>query len=554
MGVTIMIKYIRGLKIFSIFAFVCTVILWIALWGFSLVPAKQSGSFTDKVTGVVDSVLDVQDKIDSNLTTQSLKIEIENEKDYYYIDEKPKIKIVVTPESSKDTEVVYEVYSVVDEGDASVDADGVVTFTDKGTISLKAALKSNPEVYDSHELKCYGENPTESAHPERKTFSLSDGYDFNSLKVGEKCKMSLNDDKTSMSSVKISVEDSTILGYASGKLYPRKTGETTVTAKFDNGEIETINVTVLEGIVPEIPTLVFKSDVILVHNETVDKMSLLEIPEDADLNLYECTVSSSDKTVVKVYKNSKLRIVGYGAVTLTYAPSFAPDKKISINLTVAKTKPEVLQIIGNDRMMPGKTKYTAKSFPVNYEEDVIWSIVSGNATIDESGVLNAPSYGKVVIRCQSVINQDLFVEKTVKVTLYTSAYMFVRKLMGHAGLSAVLGFGIFGTTFLLCRKKYNCVWSVPIAFFYAGVSELLQKFTPGRYCLMTDVLVDFVGTLVGMAVGIVLVLIVGIAWRLINKDSFEKLVKTYEMQNFGNVFKKSELLDKKYFAVEPEDE
>lgn len=94
----------------------------------------------------------------------------------------------------------------------------------------------------------------------------------------------------------------------------------------------------------------------------------------------------------------------------------------------------------------------------------------------------------------------------------------VRKFMGHGGLSALLGFGIFGTLFLLCKRKWGCaLFSAPLAFVYAGISEGIQYFTPGRFCTITDVLIDFIGALIGMGVAIVLVALVLGIWRLASK-------------------------------------
>lgn len=552
--VTILIKYIRGLKIFSLVALFCTVILWLGLWAFSLVPSEQSGSMTDKVTGVVDSALGVQDKLDDDLTTQSVEIRFEEEKDYYFLDETPEFTVKFKPEKTKDTEVCYEIFSTAGDGDAVVDENGKITFLEKGLLTLKVSLKSNPEIYDMYGLTCYGENPTDPDYPERKKVTVGGETENITFNVGAKQKLKINDGKTSLSCAKITVENAEILGYSSGVLYPRKVGNTTLTVKFSDGDKKIFDVTVEEGTIHEIPDFVFLEDITLTHNETVDKMDLLSIPDSADLDLYDCVVTSSDKNIIKVHKNSKLRIVGYGEVTLTYTPVYAPDKKVSKTFYISKVKPETMQIVGNDKIMPGQARYSARLYPIDYEDDVVWSVVKGKATIDQNGVLTANSYGTVVIRCQSTLNPEMHQDKEIKVTLYTSAYMFVRKLMGHAGLSALLGFGLLGTLFLLCRKKYNCVFAVPLVFVYAGISELLQKFAPGRYCLMTDVLVDFIGTLVGMAVAVVLVTVVAVLWRLINKKSFEKLVKVYKMQNFANVFKKSSDLEKQYFEIEPENE
>lgn len=144
-----------------------------------------------------------------------------------------------------------------------------------------------------------------------------------------------------------------------------------------------------------------------------------------------------------------------------------------------------------------------------------------------------------MIRCTSTLNPDLYVEKTIEVKLFADAYTFVRKLMGHAGLSALLGFGIFGTLWLLARHRWNAyVFTAPLALCYAGISELIQHFTPGRFCTMADVITDFLGALFGAAVACVIVAIVCLVWRLANKKSFDNARHLRSILTFSTVFRK----------------
>lgn len=185
--------------------------------------------------------------------------------------------------------------------------------------------------------------------------------------------------------------------------------------------------------------------------------------------------------------------------------------------------------------------------PQYYEKDVKWEVVSGNATITQNGVLVAKTYGKVVIRCTSTLDPTLSVEKNIDVKLFSNTYEMVRKFMGHGGLSALLGFGIFGTLFLLCKRKWGCaLFSAPLAFVYAGISEGIQYFTPGRFCTITDVLIDFIGALIGMGVAIVLVALVLGIWRLASKKSFDTLAYAYKILDFKTLFKKTYKFDAPY--------
>ena len=93
--------------------------------------------------------------------------------------------------------------------------------------------------------------------------------------------------------------------------------------------------------------------------------------------------------------------------------------------------------------------------------------------------------------------------------------------------------------------------SAPLCFIYAGVSEGIQYFTPGRFCAITDVLIDYIGSLIGMAVATVLVAVVLVIWRLASKKSFESLSYAYRNLNFGNLLKKTYKFDAPYVRELP---
>ena len=78
-------------------------------------------------------------------------------------------------------------------------------------------------------------------------------------------------------------------------------------------------------------------------------------------------------------------------------------------------------------------------------------------------------------------------------------------------------------------------------------------FAPGRMCLFSDVLVDFIGTLVGIAVALILTAIVLLLWRLISKKSFDKLIFALRLQSFKTLSKKSSRIEKYNCPHIPED-
>lgn len=262
---------------------------------------------------------------------------------------------------------------------------------------------------------------------------------------------------------------------------------------------------------------------------------------------WDFVVTSSKKSVVRVSYNN-FNVMGVKPVTLTYSSRYNPAVSASVTVNITKFPPTELRLAGADVITPHtSTQYSAKHMPQYYEKDVKWEVVSGNATITQNGVLVAKTYGKVVIRCTSTLDPTLSVEKNIDVKLFSNTYEMVRKFMGHGGLSALLGFGIFGTLFLLCKRKWGCaLFSAPLAFVYAGISEGIQYFTPGRFCTITDVLIDFIGALIGMGVAIVLVALVLGIWRLASKKSFDTLAYAYKILDFKTLFKKTYKFDAPY--------
>lgn len=543
-------KYVSVVKIISIVALCCTVILWIGLWGSSLVPSDKSGEITDKVDQKVDSTLNVQDKIDGQLTTQHINIKVEDVKGKYYSGESAQVIATVVPSHSLDVGISYSVNASDDA--ATVDENGKVTFFKSGSYTVKAELISDPSIWNTVTLYCEGDDPLANGIPDISLKSAS----FSDLTVGERVYLRLNDGKTYLGCVQVSIDDTSIINYTMGVFYPKKIGSTTVHFIVSNRDrTESVDqvITVTGGEMSEIPSIVFKnaSDIKITEGQSIDLYDLLDNVDKSN-SLYYCSVKSSNSKVLTVTSEKIIHAYSHGTVTLTYTSVYSPDITNSIDITVEKRIPDYILLIGNDSIMPGDNcQYKAVSYPYSYPDDVTWSVVTGDATISEKGVLVANSYGTVVIRCQSTLNPDIIVEKTVKVKLFTSSYSFVRKFMGHMGLSALLGFGLFITAILLCPKKWQSIFIVPLAFGYSGISELLQKLAPGRCCLFTDVLVDFFGALMGIAVGIVLYALILIIWRLINKNSYNKLATAIKLINFKNVFRSADYILSVNDSTEP---
>ena len=533
-------KYLVGLKIFATFALVCTLVLWAGLWIASATPGTESGSSTQFVTDKIDSKYDVSSKFDAKIVTQNVTLE-RSSTEKLYADHSEQLKLTFSPQNTLDKEVYFE---SEDEKIATVDSNGVVTCHSWGSTFIYVYLKSNPSLYNFVQIDCYGKNPQ---NIENNVISLPE-----TIKRGKYAVARINDGDTSHNCATFTSSDDSVAAVNDGLVYGVSAGEATITATFDCGKSVSTTVSVEDNpnfVMPQ--KIIFKQNPTLIHQQTQTISDLIERVEPQGASADFIVTSNGDNSV-SILSNG-IYVSKTGTVVLTYTSAYNPSLSESVTVTLQKNPPTQLRISGKDVITPHSTAvYKAAHMPTAYASDVKWEVVSGKATITPKGALVAQTYGKVVIRCTSTIDPTIYVEKTVEVKLFSNTYEMVRKFMGHGGLSALLGFGIVGTLFLLCKRKWGCaVLSAPLCFIYAGVSEGIQYFTPGRFCAITDVLIDFIGCLIGMVVAIVLVAVVLVIWRLANKQSFSALAYAYSNLNFGNLLKKTYKFDAPYVRELP---
>lgn len=127
--------YLKIVKFVGRLALVCTLLLFIFLVVESCLPGDLSSAFTSFITGKVDSSLDLSNKLEEGYKTQSVTIvATAHDGGRYYVGETIPLKASYYPTSTRDTEVAF---SVDNPHLATVDADGKVTFLNKGYRSGK---------------------------------------------------------------------------------------------------------------------------------------------------------------------------------------------------------------------------------------------------------------------------------------------------------------------------------------------------------------------------------------------------------------------------------
>ena len=245
-------------------------------------------------------------------------------------------------------------------------------------------------------------------------------------------------------------------------------------------------------------------------------------------------------------------IVPQSAGTYTITVHSIYDPSVSKEVTVVISRPDATYIdILTDSSVSIYDGIRLNSFvgPKYAEGTVIWSVVNGNGTIDENGKLQPKRIGTVVVRATLAENPAIYTEKELTVQIFDDFASFVRKIMGHCLLFAVLGFGYTACFYFLSKRKYLApAYATVASIASAGFSEFLQMFAEGRSFLAIDVMVDSIGSVLGIGIGMAIIGIVCGVWRAISGKSFHKIALAYRSLNFTNMFKSNETINMLFSA------
>lgn len=531
------------IKILSLSAFFCTIILGIGLITASLIPGDKSGSVTSAVTSKIDGVIDVSSKLGDLNATEALTINRDNLRKDYYAGETFTPVIDFVPKTASDRSLKFSVSNA----DVAKVTDSGIVFLKKGTVKLTVSLRSDESVYDETMLNCLGEDVLDPDHPERLDFSFgSSSTARKAVGVCEEKTVILNKGKTSERAVSYSVDRPDVLGVYEGKFFGRKVGVATVTVSTLDGAETLTQFTVNVTDTGKTPVARFDltDDITFVHGETLEDLRTLFIKEDGKLaDDYECIAKSDDENVVAV-DGRRLLFRNPGKVKIKFTSAYNPSLETEKTFEVTFVKPDFAKVLGSNVIMPNeKQQYVFKQYPKNYSDCVRWEVVKGNATISDSGVLVAKWYGTVVVKGYSTVDESVTAEKTVRVKMFADAYFFVRKLMGHFGLNALWGLGIFATLVFMCKRKYLALTAPVFTLSLACLTEFLQYFTPGRFCLLSDVAIDFCGSLIGIAVAVIIFAIIFLVFRLTGKKNYERFKKVLFSIDITNVFYKTDVIN-----------
>ena len=576
-------KYFKGLRALALTALFCTIALTLFIWGEALTPGDKSAIQSVKVSDNIQSAMKSDEPAPpvSAVTGYFVKSVRRDDKvltdvNHYYTGDVLELGVECLPKNADTSKLYFERGFDEPEDYINVEENGEVTLLAWGYRRVIVRSKDNPDnaLYD---FKIYNEgvNPEKIKEIKTKIFLgdeilEADEDKIITLKTCEEYFLSVTavtDDKYNGYGVstieteilidgkKHNANDKIFFLPAKQWFYPLKTtdgdylileiklGDKTVSQK----------IRIVEGSRPEATGFIFDSDRVSgsdgsfsltmkkdEHLVITSQLGFRAINESdgAPSNI----ISKSSDTNVVSADTTHLHAYKPGTATITYFSIY--DNTITATLHV--TVPDVvdgLTVVAPDRCVKGGkidlTAYTGG----NVTKNVKWEVVKGEGSIDENGVFTSDKSGKVTVRATYVGRPDLTVEKTITVSVFDTFHTLIRKGLGHFSLFLVLGFGLFGTFFLLIKPRWASLpLSLLSAFIVAGISEMFQLpvFTSGRYATWPDVAIDFLGALSGIGIAVVAVSIVGLIWFKAKPESFKNMKNEFSFLTFKTSFKKQE--------------
>lgn len=574
-------KYFKGLRALALTALFCTIALTLFIWGEALTPGDKSAIQSVKVSDNIQSAMKSDEPAPpvSAVTGYVVKSvrrdgKVLTDVDHYYTGDVLELGVKCLPENADTSKLYFERGFDEPEDYITVEENGKVTLLAWGYRRVVVRSKDNPDnaLYD---FKIYNEgvNPEKIKEIKTEIYLGNDILEADedgviTLETCEEYSLSVtavtdgeyNNYEVSTIETKILIDGENTddkIFFLPGKqwFYPLKPTDGVLILKIKLGD-KTVSqkIRIDKGSKPEASGFTFDNDERVSGKDgsfslTMKKDEHLVITsqlgfraENESAGAPTNIISKSSDTNVVNASTTHLHAYKPGTATITYFSIY--DNTITATLHV--TVPDVvdgLTVVAPDRCVKGGkidlTAYTGG----NVTKNVKWEVVKGEGSIDENGVFTSDKSGKVTVRATYVGRPDLTVEKTITVSVFDTFHTLIRKGLGHFSLFLVLGFGLFGTFFLLIKPRWA---SLPIsllsAFVVAGFSEMFQLpvFTSGRYATWQDVAIDFLGALSGIGIAVVAVSIVGFVWFKAKPESFKNMKNEFSFLTFKTSFKNQE--------------
>lgn len=575
-------KYFKGLRALALTALFCTIALTLFIWGEALTPGDKSAIQSAKVSDNIQSAMKTDEPAPpvSAVTGYVVKSvrrdgKVLTDVDHYYTGDVLELGVKCLPENADTSKLYFERGFDESEDYINVEENGEVTLSKWGYHRVVIKAKDNPDnvLYD---LKIYNEgvNPEKIKEIKAKIYHgdymlEADKDRVITLETCEEYFLSVtaenidNDKVYGVSTIETEILIDGEKFNNDGKIfflpakqwfYPLKPTDGYLILEIKLGD-KTVSqkIRIVEGSRPEATGFIFDSNRVSGKNGsfslTMKKDEHLVITSQLGFRAINASdgapsniISKSSDSYVVNASTTHLHAYKPGTATITYFSIY--DNTITATLHV--TVPDVvdgLTVVAPDRCVKGGKIDLIAYTSGNVTKNVKWEVVKGEGSIDENGVFTSDKSGKVTVRATYVGRPDLTVEKTITVSVFDTFHTLIRKGLGHFSLFLVLGFGLFGTFFLLIKPRWvSLPLSLLSAFVVAGISEMFQLpvFTSGRYATWQDVAIDFLGALSGIGIAVVAVSIVGLIWFKAKPESFKNMKNEFSFLTFKTSFKKQE--------------
>ncbi len=584
------INYLKKMKIWAITAFILTLFLAGYLFYHSALDSNKSYQYSNALKQAVQTVFKVEDTV---VPPQSLFFDSNNEnEEYHYTNEKIKLRLLSTPQYA-DKEVTCE-FSV----DGCVQEGNYFRYTGADTKTIKVIARSvhNPEVKAEGEFILRGISPIDECVQEVKTIFVGDNnkaYAPDKLKVGMKYTMStsliIKDgylEQYGLTENEILAEmlpcrfrydgedrsdlyqyDSWTRGIA---FYDECAGNLSLDflkgrdLYFDDIEgHEPINQVIPVVVTKDpayryIPTAPLKPNVGTYDAEKDEYVVTVPV-EKREISIYGtgegvpslsmCRLEFRDEESAKMVKATQRwilqRKVNFGTCYLDMVSIFDENIRTKIRVEFQGNVPTKLTAYGKRVLVPATSdRYTYEFDAELYDQDKVeWKVIEGGDKVELDGsTLTAKWFGKAVLRAQSVYYPELYQDITIEIKMYDSLYTFVRKILGHFLLFAAFGASCFTTYFFFAKKKKRSfLWASFNAFTLAALTELVQYYTPGRSGLVTDVFINFFGSLTGIGLIFAFGLLYAIVTRKKNPEKYALLKGELSKISFREAFRQTKI-------------
>ena len=320
-----------------------------------------------------------------------------------------------------------------------------------------------------------------------------------------------------------------------GVIYPHQVGDSTI--KVSNGEFaKSIDINVTSGSEPTPYTnlhisgsnICYGNDMILDQSSKKNHHQLDIFDGETKLDPKDFIWTSSNELAAKVDYLGVLR--GFRKISLDdetakiTAKSKLTGQIATFDIVIKNQLPNVMTVVlkNGDKTVYNPKEYTASvgdemlvslSYsPYTQTKDV--KVTNSNpdviAITNQGGTLSLRALieGETSIIIESVINPELKLE--TKFTVVKAGAIdidniddfgyYIRKSLGHAAVFALSQIFTLLTLYMfLYYKKWWLITLISLGegLLVAGISEIIQYFVPSRSGRFLDVLIDFVGVLVG---------------------------------------------------------